>query len=66
MGQNNHSGHWDINPPQKHHPLFLAKPLSLNQETFQASPLFRQSFPIYWFFKIALLKFGPFSEPEKY
>ena len=21
-----HSVHWDINPPQKHHPLFLAKP----------------------------------------
>ena len=26
MGQNNHSGHWGINPPQKQHPLFLAKP----------------------------------------
>ena len=32
-----HSVHWGINPPQKHHPLFLAKP-PLNQQTVQAPP----------------------------
>ena len=30
-----HSGHWGINPPQKHPPLFLAKP-PLDQQTVQA------------------------------
>ena len=44
-----HSVHWGINPPQKHHPLFLAKP-PLNQQTVQPR-IFRQSPPIYWFFK---------------
>ena len=39
-----HSGHWGINPPQRQHPLFLAK-LPLNQQTVQA-PYFRQ-FPLY-------------------
>ena len=45
-----HSVHWGINspPPQKHYPLFLAKP-PLNQQTVQV-PLFRQYPPLYRFF----------------
>ena len=35
-------------PPQKHHPLFLAKH-PLNGQTVQA-PLFKQSPSLYWFF----------------
>ena len=35
-----HSVHWDINPPQKHHLVFLVK------------SLFRQRPPLYWFFMI--------------
>ena len=38
-------------PPQKHHPLFLAKSPPLNLQNVQASPcLFRQLPPLYWFF----------------
>ena len=66
MGQNNHNGHWGINPPLKNTtPLLIAKP-PLNQQTVQATPLFRQSPPIYWFFKIPHLKVRSFSEPQKY
>ena len=36
-------------PPQKHHPLFIAKP-PLNRQTVQVPPFFRQSPPLYWFF----------------
>ena len=55
-----HNVHWGINPsplPQKHHPLFLAKP-PLNLQIVQAHlksancpsppPPFKQSPPIYW------------------
>ena len=42
FNQAQHSGHGGINPfPEKHYPLFLAKP-PLNQQTVQA-PLFGQS-----------------------
>ena len=64
MGQNNHSGHWGINPPSKT-PPFLAKPPS-KPTNCPSSPLFRQSPPIYWFFKMPPLKVGSFSEPPKY
>ena len=37
-----------INPRQKHHPLFFAKPLLKSENC--PSPLFRQSLTIYWFF----------------
>ena len=60
MGQNNHSGHWGINP-LKNTRLFLVKP-PLNQQTVQ-DPLFMQSPSIYWFFNIRPLKVGSFSEP---
>ena len=60
-----HSGHWGINPSLKNStPLFLATP-PLNQQTVPPppSPLFRQSPPIYWFFK-APLKVRSFSETK--
>ena len=54
MGQNNHSGHWGINPPLKKTLLFLAKPPPppLNQQTVQALPPFRKSPSIYCSLKI--------------
>ena len=44
--RNTHSMQWGINPPQKHHLLFFAKPAHspLNLETVQAS-LFREFSP---------------------
>ena len=41
-----HSVHQGINRPQKHHPLYLAKP-PLNLQTVQA-PVFRQSAPPFY------------------
>ena len=57
-----HSVHWDINPPQKHHPLFLAKPPSLSLQTVKA-PLLRQPLHppchfLYIAFHEPLLKIG--------
>ena len=51
--------------PQKHYPLFLAKP-PLNLQTVQA-PLFRQA-PLYvgFLWPPPPLKIGFFSEPQKY
>ena len=46
------------NSPQKHHPLFLAKPPPpppLNLQTAQA-PLFRQFPPLYWSYVNPLIK----------
>ena len=48
-----HIVHWGINSPQKHHPLFFAKP-PLNLQTVQA--LFVSRKP--------LLKIGFFIEPS--
>ena len=42
-----HIVHLGINPPQKHHPLFFAKP-PLNLQTVQA-PYSRQFPPLYSF-----------------
>ena len=53
----------DQPPPQKHHPLFLAKPL---KSANCRSPLFRQSPPLYWLFVNFPLKVGFFSESPKY
>ena len=52
-------------PPQKHHPLFFAKPPSLNLPAVQA-PLFRQC-PLYIGFSWSPppLKVRFFSEPPK-
>ena len=40
--ENRHSVHLGVNPPQKHHPLFFAKP-PLKSENCRSPPLFRQS-----------------------
>ena len=61
-----HSVHWGINPPQKYHPLFLAKP-PLKSANCPSPPFFRQSPPFYIGFSWAPgLKVGFFSEPPKY
>ena len=65
FNQVQHSGHEGINlPPQKHHPLFLAKPPPLNQQTVQA-PFFGNS-PYILVFHPRPLKVRSFSEPQKY
>ena len=51
--------------PQKHHPLFLAKPPPLNLQTVQA-PLFKQPPYILVFGKIPPLKLGFFHELQEY
>ena len=61
MGQNNHSGHWDITPPPSKTPTFFLPSPPLNQKTVQA-PVFMESPSIYLFFKIFPLKVGSFSE----
>ena len=63
----NHSVHWRINPSLKNTTYsFLLSP-HLNLQTVQASPFFRQSSPLYWFFvNPTPLKVRFFSEPPKY
>ena len=51
-------------PPQKHHPLFLAKPPLKSASC--PSPIFRQYLPIYWFFVNPPLKLRFFHESPKY
>ena len=47
-------------PPQKLHPLFLAKPPSKLTNCPSPPPL------LYWFFVTPSLKVGSFSEPQKH
>ena len=65
MGQNNHSEHWGINHPQKHHPLFLAKPHPL-KPTNCPSPPFLGNLPYILVFQDPPLKVESFSKPQKY
>ena len=69
MGQDNHSRHWGINPPTLKNttPFFLTNPTPLKPRNCPSPPpVFRQSSPIYCFFKISPIKVGSFSEPQKY
>ena len=57
MGQNNHSEHWGINPSSKTPPTsFLPIPPLKSTNCPSTPSLFRQSAPIYWFFKTLLPK----------
>ena len=58
-----HSVHWGINPPQKHYPLFLAKP-PLKFANW-SSPPFLGNPPSILVFHEPPLNIGFFSEPPK-
>ena len=60
-----YSGYWGINAPSKAPPPCLAKP-SLNQQTVQVPPFLGNPPSICWFFKTPPIKFGSFSEAQKY
>ena len=60
-----HSGHWGINPPQKHPFLSCQAPL-LNQQTVQALPFYAMPPYILVFQDPLPLKVRSFSEPPKY
>ena len=59
-----HSVHWGINPPQKHHPLILAKIIPLKSANCP-SPFLSNPHSILVFHE-TYLKVGFFSEPQKY
>ena len=66
MSQQNQSVHWGLYPPQKQHPLFLAKRPPPYIGKLSKPPLFRQFLPLYWFSVKPPLKVRFLSEPQKY
>ena len=61
-----HSVHWGINPPpQKYHPLYVAKRPPFIKSTNCPRPLFFRQSPLYIGFLWPTRKVGSFSEPPK-